>query len=121
MTTIIEIEYKNYKENIIINESNFYNFLDLLFSDKFIIDFKVIQQGVFSIQNELGKSDVIFTYTIPNKVKTVLKLEEKIASIENSSFGTDKGFRADQKRKEKFKNSYNSKLKNLTNIQKLFI
>ncbi len=121
MNTIIEIQYKNYSENLIVNESNFIEVLELLFSDKSIIDFEIIQQGIFDVQNEILKSDIIFSFPIPKKVQTIFSLESKIEYIENRSFFSDSEFRAAQTRKQNFEKTLAKKLTKLNNIQKLFI
>ena len=121
MDTIIEITYKNYSENIIVNENNYTDFLDILFKDKSFVSYEVLQEGDFCLISEIGKGDILYSwYTIPKKVQTLIKLEEKIDLIKNRCYSSDAEYRREQKRLENFKRTFENKLSKLNQVEQLY-
>lgn len=113
MNTILTIQYKKFSENIMVNSNNYKQVTQLMKIDKDFLYFEIYQQGNYFFQIENSP--------IPKKVLTLMKIQEKIAYIECSSFSTDLIFRMEQKRKENFEKTYLNKLSKLNNFEQLFL
>jgi len=121
MNTIISIEYKNYTENEIVTEDNLCDIIELLLTDKTIIDFEYIIEGNVNLNYELGLTDYLCNFKTPSKVETIERIYETIEEAREQFCFT----KAEEKRKElriaKLEKRATDKTWNLNNIERLFI
>ena len=121
MNTIIEVEYKNYTENISLTEANLYEVINILFSDKDIVGYKTLIEGDVVLEDaEIFETSL--EYKRPSKAQTILNIESKINELESISwFSSDRKALTVKYRIEDLKKKRESKIKSLTSIEKLFI
>ena len=90
MRTIIEINYKNYSENVVVTKGNEQQVLDHLMSDKSIQGFTTIQHGDYTPFQFSNLYLIESDYKVPAKVQTIFSLEDKIDTLESCYCHTDR-------------------------------
>ena len=119
--SIISIEYKNYSENEIVTEENAFEIIDLLLTDKAVIDFEYIIEGDVNLNYELGLTDYLCNFKVPSKVMTIEKMYSKMEEIKEEFCFTKAEEERNNLKIEKLEKRAIDKTWNLNNIERLFI
>ncbi len=121
MNTVIAIEYKNYLQNEMVTEENAFEIIDLLLTDKAVIDFEYIIEGDINLSNELGKTDYLCNFKIPSKVLTIEKMYNKMEEIKEEFCFTKAEEERNNLKIEKLEKRAIDKTWDLKNTEKLFM
>ena len=119
--SIISIEYKNYSENEIVTEENAFEIIDLLLTDKAVIDFEYIIEGDVNLNYELGLTDYLCNFKVPSKVLTIEKMYNKMEEIKEEFCFTKAEEERNNLKIEKLEERARVKTWDLNNIEKLFM
>lgn len=85
LDTIVEIRFREYTENEIINESNYEAFMNMILKDKSVLGWKVVQQGDYKIEYKFIDKENNRT----RQYNHALKLREKYYSYCNNEAETE--------------------------------
>ena len=121
MNTVISIQYKNYLQNEIVTEENAFEIIDLLLTDKAVIDFEYIVEGDINLNYELGLSDYLCNFKVPSKVLTIEKMYSKMEEIKEEFCFTKAEEERNNLKIEKLEERARVKTWDLKNIERLFI
>ena len=121
MQTIIELQYKNYTENVIVTEDNKIEVLDLLRADKDILNYELIQQGDIEMNDDFTY-EYLLDYSYGKNVGVLRRLEKQLFKMEAKSyFQTDRQANQHYERINNLTKNINARYSKLNNIEKLFI
>jgi len=120
MNTVISIQYKNYTENEIVTEDNLFDVIDLLLTDKKIINFEYVIEGDVNL-DDVSSTDFLFDYNTPSKVETIEGMNETLEELRDTYCYTRAEERRNELRIEKLEKRVTDKTWNLNNIERLFI
>tara|TARA_R110000796_G_scaffold60558_4_gene140101 strand:- start:157 stop:522 length:366 start_codon:yes stop_codon:yes gene_type:complete len=121
MNTVIAIEYKNYTENEIVTEENAFEIIELLLTDKTVIDFEYIVEGDINLNYELGFTDYLSDFKVPSKVLTIEKMYDKMEEIKEEFCFTKAEEERNNLKIEKLEKRAIDKTWDLKNTEKLFM
>jgi hypothetical protein len=121
MKTIITVQYTNYTENIIVNNSNSEEVLNLLMTDKSVVDYSTFVEGEFAFEEEVYES-AISNYKPTSKVNTVVNMKSTCFELERINYfeSNKEAFRI-QEKIQKLNKRITEKQERLTNIERLFV
>jgi L-rhamnose mutarotase len=120
MNTVIEVQHKNYTENVIVTEGNFYEVIDLL-NESGVVDFTVVVEGDIDIFDKISECDYIHNFNASAKVKTINKWEVQATELEEAFATTDREAISNREKAAKIRARISERTLLLNNIEQLFI
>jgi len=120
MNTIIEITYKNYTENVIVTEANKYDVLELLTTDKDVVDYSVVVEG--DIILEFVENETVCELNGGRNVGVVRALETRLNKMENKNyFTTDSEAVSHFEKIKNLSNNIKNRINQLSNLERLYV